>query len=220
MTRTQTLEEFVGTRFGGVLYEGTHQANGKACAIEALNAYHGRDWSDSPEEVHTWDIRTLNDAPWRSDRERTVHLLPLLVAYDGCCNWPLARQQAVVERIVIETVRQIISELPGLSRKMRKSCRECSDMDSAARVTDAANVATAAAASSTHLASLNAAYHSTYAAAIAAAKAGAWEDTYATAASYISTAAARAADVALFTKGAVRATLVKTCEIWLTAARE
>ena len=183
------LMKVVDDRFGGILLTGTHSPDGKACILEACSQAVGKEWTDSPDSLRIWDIRPLNDI--QIDNEtRTELLVPLAVAYMGCRDWPAKKQTRIATTIAIETVRQIISCLPGLSDGIREKCRTAKTLRAAARAAYAADAADAAA---------RAAY-----AADAAARAAAAAD-----------AAARAAAAA-----AAAGVLRKAVTIWMEAARD
>lgn len=142
-TETKTpLRAVIDARFGGVLTKGQHEPDGQACALEAAHAAVGDPWSDNPGR---WpDIRPLNDGPWSSDEARTKHMIPLMEAFWDWGDWPEARRIAVVTEIVIETVRTIIAELPGLPDGVRAACRSASTLEEAERMALAAAAALAA----------------------------------------------------------------------------
>ncbi len=105
-------------RFGGRLYEGAHDPNGKACLHEALNVYQGREWSD--DTTGTLDLRSLNDARWSSDEARTAAMLPLGSIVLTWPTWSPERRQAwakavaegVIRRILPPTLRKIAELVP------------------------------------------------------------------------------------------------------------
>ena len=94
------------TRFRDVLSHGTHEANSKACALEARNAALGLDWSDSPGDY--LDLRSLNDGPWRSDQARTEALLPVLRATWDWPSWSPERQQRWAAAVALRTVKEVL----------------------------------------------------------------------------------------------------------------
>ena len=91
----EALQTFLDERFGGTLQSGNHASDHRACALEALAAWQGLDWTDSPYKTRTFDLRPINDMKV-SEEVRTKYLLPVLVAYAGSLDWPIPRQQAVV----------------------------------------------------------------------------------------------------------------------------
>ena len=225
------------------LSAGAHQPDGHACALEYLSVARGIPWTDQPETVRCWDIRPINDIPV-SDALRTTHLLPLLRAYDGSMDWPIARQISVVEKIIIATVNHIIAELQYLPEDLRAPCRVAATVaqagaaaraatdaaDAAARgAADAADAAAraaratadaASAARATADAASAAARAATLAAAGAAAGAAAARAA-ARAARAAADAAARAADAASAAAraGATDNLFIQVCAIWLNSAR-
>jgi hypothetical protein len=117
----ETLENLLATRFHGVLKIGRHEANGECCALELLSVAQGLEWTDDPEVVRTFDLRPLNDIHV-TNAVRTQHLLPVVTAYAGSLDWPLAVQRRVVNRLLVETVRQLLSNLPNLTEAVRAQC--------------------------------------------------------------------------------------------------
>ncbi|MGI0023647.1 MAG: hypothetical protein ACREA4_00705, partial [Nitrososphaera sp.] len=103
----------------------------------------GIHWTDSPDFNRTWDIRPINDMPV-SDGLRTEWMPRVMAAYDGAADWPLKRQLSVCRRLVVETVRRIISKLPGTPAEItaaawRERARvEARAMAAAAEVAEAA----------------------------------------------------------------------------------
>lgn len=89
-----------------------------------------------------WDFRPLQDAHWSSAAVRAQHLPPVIAAYAAWASWPLARQQAVLERVRLRTVQHLIAALPGLPTPVREACEVVTTREEAAR---AARVAEAAA---------------------------------------------------------------------------
>jgi hypothetical protein len=129
----ETLEDLLVTRFAGVLRSGYHApASGECCALELLSAAQGREWTDDPEVVRTFDLRLINDIPVTNE-VRTQYLLPVLVAYAGSLDWPLARQWRVADRLLIETTRRLLSILPGLTEATREQCRNAFTVSAARR---------------------------------------------------------------------------------------
>ena len=145
----------------GLLMHGSHQEGTKEfCFHEFARAVRGRPHSDIPDDLP--DLRSLNDAAWASDVERTRHMLPVLAAYWDWANWSRDKQQAIVVQVCILTVQRIISELPNLPQVVRAKCR------TAQTLTDAEAAAKAAAWAA------EAAAWAAWAAAKAAAEAAAW----------------------------------------------
>ena len=106
---TATFEEFVAERFGGKLYNGSHQPNGRACLHEALNVYQGKDWSD--DTSGTLDLRSLNDAPWSSDEARTEAMLPLGVIVLTLPNWSDERRRAWAKYVAKGVIQRILDRI-------------------------------------------------------------------------------------------------------------
>ena len=118
-----TLREYVKNRFGGIILNGKHKADGQACILEARNSYLGNDWSDSPTSSNRPDIRPLNDARWSTNALRTEHMLRLDEALEPWETWSAKERRAYIGRVVIATVRELIADLPGLPDKVRDQCR-------------------------------------------------------------------------------------------------
>ena len=194
------------------LSAGAHQPDGHACALEYLSVARGIPWTDQPETVRCWDIRPVNDI-LVSDDLRTTHLLPLLRAYDGSMDWPIARQISVVEKIIIATVNHVIAELQYLPDDLRAPCRVAATVAQAGAAAGAAAVAipAARAADAPASAAANAASAAARAAAHAASAA-------ARAAAIVASAAARAADAAP-TVLILDNLFIQVCAIWLNSAR-
>jgi len=188
--RVSEYRRIINERFGGVLRHGSHKPDGEACALEAESIARGREWSDDP--VTMPDLRPLNDGPWSSDQARTDALVPVVEALWDWAEWPEARRLAWVEGVVIETVRQIIAELPELTDDVRARCRAVRTLDDAAKAAEAAAKAAAAAAEAAEAAAEAAAWAAAKAAAAKAAAAKA-EAAKAEAAKAAKAAAAKAA---------------------------
>ena len=141
MACTESSLRAVIDQHGGVLHAGTHFArygepDCPLCIMEAhaacLVAQGLRETiTDDPEELGRPDYRPLNDAAWSSSEARTQHMIRLHAAYDGWADWSCERRSTVIDRIVIETVRQIIAALPGLPDEVRDLCRLASDRTTA-----------------------------------------------------------------------------------------
>jgi len=125
MDKLEQLQQLLDTRFGGVIERCDHDLKTKrCCGLELLSAYRHIIWTDSPELVRSFDFRRLNDMAI-PDRTRTKHLLPVLAAYDGCLDWDKSTQLQCVQQVWIETMRQIIPDIEGLSDQQRQSCLQC-----------------------------------------------------------------------------------------------
>lgn len=77
---------------GGVLKTGCHgEGERKFCALEFSSMMRGKGVDDNPGDLP--DFRSLNDADqWRSDKERTRHLLPVMAALWDWRTWSTKRQ--------------------------------------------------------------------------------------------------------------------------------
>ena len=126
------LEEFVATHYPGGLTAGYHSPNpdGEACVLEAVSQWLDLDWTDDPATLRMFDLRPLNDIDVSAE-VRTPAMCRLAELYAGSLDWPVERQQAVVQRIVIGTVREIIAELPGLPEEAAAQCRSARTLDEA-----------------------------------------------------------------------------------------
>ena len=113
----QTFEAFVAEQFAGKLHVGCHsEDSGKACVFEAWNAYQkkarlGSLWTDSTIVTGTWDFRSLNDIPV-STKLRALWMVRLAEAYAGSRRWPTRRKVAVLERIFVRTVQEMLQQQP------------------------------------------------------------------------------------------------------------
>ena len=137
---TETL-----AKFGGVVTRGSHQDHGACCILEAAAVCQGLPWTDNPETVNRPDIRRLNDARWSSDALRTEHMVRLYLALEPWATWTEAQRRQYMDRVVIDTVRTLIAELPGLPDTHRAACRAVTTLEEARTVADAAADAAAAA---------------------------------------------------------------------------
>lgn len=95
----------------GVLYSGAHTAGkGQFCALEFVNTLlDGVDFTDSegytPElndnPNYMPDLRGLNDHPkWKSNKDRTDHLLPIIAALWTYDDWSRKRSDEFKKRLV------------------------------------------------------------------------------------------------------------------------
>jgi hypothetical protein len=192
----------------GVLRSGAHPAGGREfCALEFESQVRGREWSDAP--ITLPDLRPINDGPWSSDRARTDALLPVMAALWDWSTWDDARRVRWASIVALETVRQIIAELPGLPDEVRVSCRAASDLPSAARAS--ARVLAEAAEAARAAGAADAAARAAWAAAGAAARAARAAWAAAGAAAWAARASAEAAEAA---KDAI---LTRACRIWIDA---
>ena len=140
--KRQRMKEILDARFGGRLLAGTHaQDGGGVCALELMAVARGLPWTSDPEAVRSLDISPINDI-MVSGELRTEHILPVMAAYDGSLDWPDERQKAVVRKLVIGVVQQIISALPGLDPEISRKCREADDLATAQAATTIAAAAT------------------------------------------------------------------------------
>jgi hypothetical protein len=118
-------------RFGGVLYAGTHVPNEAiGCVLEFYSVYLGQNWTANPALLHIWDLAPYNDMPV-SPKVLASGMLPVLARYAGSRDWPLRQQQAIVIRLIIGTVREVIAVLPGLPDELRRQCRAVETLDAA-----------------------------------------------------------------------------------------
>lgn len=126
----------------GILRSGSHSEGREFCALEFKHKVLGHPWSDTPDGP---DYRPLNDARWSSDAARTAGLLPVMVALWDWPEWSEARQTQWWDEVVVETVKQIIAGLPGLSEELRDRCRAVTDRKGAREAAWAVNATYAAA---------------------------------------------------------------------------
>ena len=214
----QTVRE----RFGGRLARGTHEADSVACPLEAAHAAVGDPWSDRPDK---WpDIRPLADAPWSSDQARTEAMVPVLVAYWDWAAWTPARQQAVMAQVVIETVRQLIAQLPELPAAVRIQCQTATTLPQARGAAQAAEAAAAALRAVAAVAAVKAERAARASRAAAEAAMAAWAAARAEAAmasraaAEAASRAARAAAEAAWASGAAAdQVLRRACTLWIAA---
>lgn len=147
MATTMTIEslrEILCSRDGCVLKSGSHEeSSGDSCALEVVSVARALAFTDDPATLDMPDLRPLNDASWDSDKQRTEHLLPVIVECDWSA-WSEARRLRFVERLTILTVQQIVAELPGPPDEVRTRCREADDLDKTAQAAQAAWTAQAA----------------------------------------------------------------------------
>ena len=108
MNSAENARTILQTRFQNRLAKGAHQADGVGCALEFWSQVQGHTWTDDPEALQMPDLRSLNDAPWSSEEARAAALLPVLIAVAPVWRGPLARRQTFVERICLDTVREIL----------------------------------------------------------------------------------------------------------------
>jgi hypothetical protein len=122
--------------FGGVLSKGQHQPDSpEACPLEVAHVAVGDEWSDEPNR---WpDLRPLNDA-FSSDALRTQHMVPVMLAYWDWADWSPRRQLCVMAQLTLETVRQLVAELPGVPEAIRERCRQSTTLATAERAARAA----------------------------------------------------------------------------------
>lgn len=199
----QELHTHLETFDEGILRRGHHAPGREACALEFESQVRQRAWSDRPLTLP--DLRPLNDGPWSSDQARTQALLPVMAALWEWSTWTAAQQRIWATRVVIDTVQQIVSQLPDLSDALRAQCQRAETRravwaaDDAAEVADAVAWATKAAGAA-GAAGARADAAGAAGAARAAAKAAVW--------------AAEAAEAA-----AADRVLMTACAIWINAAQ-
>ena len=208
---TEDLQAALDRLDQGVLLAGAHAEGDQFCALEFDSQVRGRAWSDEP--VTLPDLRPLNDGPWSSNAARTAALLPVMAALWEWGEWTPDRRQRWVTQVVLETVRQIVSALPGVPDAVRETCRTATTLEEAREAARAAG-ATAAGAAWAAWAAREAA--AAEAAAGAARAAGAAAGAAAEAAAKAAAGAARAAWAA----AGAEAVLARACQIWITAAEE
>lgn len=126
------FETVLQERFGGVLRRGIHaEGSGDASVIECANAAVGRPWAESAD---IWpDLTPLNDALWSRDTLRTAQMVRLMNAYWEWSVWPDRRRRDVTTRIVIDTIRRVVSEVPWLYAMCAQDCREATTLPQAMR---------------------------------------------------------------------------------------
>ena len=131
------LQEALDELGAGVLLSGKHQAGErKVCALEFESQMRGRPWSDAPRTLP--DVRPLNDAQWSSDAARTAALLPVMAALWRWADWTLHQRQQWTTQIILETVRKIVSALPGLPKDIQEQCHSVKELPAAAMAARAA----------------------------------------------------------------------------------
>ena len=143
MKSFKVFERTVQGRFRGVINSGSHYQDGEACVLEVGHAALDMRWSDSPD---LWpDIRSLNDAAWPNDYERTVNMTRLMEAVWTWSEWPLKRQISFVTAVALRTIREVLPialEAVG----MPENAQQCRDAVTLAPAAVAAMAAEAAAA--------------------------------------------------------------------------
>src|SRR5262245_37706993 len=186
----QSLRDVIA-KHGGVLKRGAHKPEqGECCILEARSICLGLEMTDSPAKTGMPDIRRLNDASWSSDQIRTEQMIRLTVALSDWATWPNERERAWVDRVVVETVKQIIAELPKIPADLQAACRAVTTRSEARDVSRRVRAQFADAAAAYAYAADAAAYAADAAAAAAAAAAYAYA---ADAAAYAADAAAASA---------------------------
>jgi len=203
------LQAYLDTLDDGLLRQGMHDEGREFCALEFESQVRGREWSD--EAITLPDIRPLNDAFGKNDKARTAAILPLMVALWDWSRWSSSRRRAWITIVIIETVRRIISQLPGLSKDVRRSCTRVKTLRQAVSAASQAED-TVAAATCAADAARDAAY---------AAKESGGDVDYA--AGHAADAADGAAGAASFrgvNMARSFAVLEKACAIWIKAAKK
>ena len=192
----------------GVLKHGAHRPEEREyCALEFVSIMRqDAQMNDTPG--HLPDLRPLNDASWSSDEERTEHMLPVLAALWDWETWTQKRRQAFATKLAIETVKQIVSQLPSIGSENRTRCLNVVTLACAACAACAADAADAACAADAARTAAAA-----YAARAAAAAA------YAAGAAAAAAAAARAASAASAADAAADTVLSVSCQIFVDAAQ-
>ena len=185
----EQLQHVLDTYDNGVLSTGTHKPDdGLYCALECVSLAQGIRWrddgtedgildiptrrkifTDNPTALGMPDIRAINDARWSSDALRTATMLPLISVLSDWSQWSSMRQRRWAEIVSIETVKQIISQLPGLPDSVRLQCKQADTLKSARAAANAAAYAAHTAANAAAYAAY-AAYAAAYAVAYATGK--------------------------------------------------
>lgn len=190
----QDLRTLIVDRFHGQLIRGCGNGRDTGCILEAASICQGLpEVTDDPETLGRPDYRPLNDAPWLTGEQRAEHMIRLHTAFEPWAGWTDEQRRACVSHIAIETVRQIVSALPGLPDAIRTRCRVVGTTAEAAEAAEAARAA-AEAVRAVEVAE--------------AAEAAAWAAEAASAAR----AAAEAAEAARAT-----AVLILAVDIWVAA---
>ena len=200
MISFEKLNSLINDRFHGHLKAGKHESNGECCALELLSVARDLPWTDDPDTVRCWDLRSLNDIDVPDDVRRE-YLLPVIAAYDGSMDWPKDRQCEVASRLAILTINRLVSGLPGLPANIAARCKGATDLSSAR------SAAAAAAAAAEVVAAAAAAAARSVAAAWSSEVAAAWSSEVAAEAA---AAAAAEARVKIFTLA---------CGVWLDALK-
>lgn len=129
---TQEIADILKNRFGGMLHDGAHPYEESACALELLSVVQGQPWSGDPAQVRCFDLRWLNDTHV-SPSVRAANILPVLVAYQGSLDWPMERQQRVVERLEWFTVERLLPAFPKTKQAVIHACRTSDTLSAANR---------------------------------------------------------------------------------------
>ena len=133
----QELQAALDALDDGVLLKGAHPAGGRQfCVLEFESQVRGRSWSDTP--ITLPDLRPLNDGPWSSNEVRTAALLPVMAALWQWSTWTSKQRQQWTTSVVLDTVREIVSQLPGLPLTLRKDCQAITTLSGAAQAAVAA----------------------------------------------------------------------------------
>jgi len=132
---------------GGVLKPGRHNSPAMGCCLHELaSVCLDIDWTDDPDEIRCIDLRPLNDADWSTDELRTEWMLIVYSVWEHSLDWPpniLARR---AKQVVLDVVRQIISELPDTAQESADAAARAAADAAAAYAADAAAYAAARAA--------------------------------------------------------------------------
>ena len=204
MTTAAETASSASERFARIdtLYSGSHEANGKMCAMEAVAFVAGEPWSDHPEcscPVIGAFMRAWNDG--LPDKDRTKLLLPLIPRLVGtrgskkleerralmAADWLVrAHTPAWLRLAGLMSHADALSGLPEITAftqvpSIRPSIEAA--RESAAAAWDAAGAAArdaawAAAWAAARAAARDAAWDAAWAAARAAARAAAWDATW------------------------------------------
>ena len=141
------FDRVLSKRFGSVLHHGSHNPDGKACALEAASVARGKRWSDDPGNAGLPDLRPINDGPWSSDEARTKAMVPAIRALWGWPKWGETKQKALTNAVTLRMIREVLPDIYdaiGLDEHA-KTMRESADLAMAARAAEATSAAAEAA---------------------------------------------------------------------------
>lgn len=209
--------ELLQSRFHGTIKAGKHKENSDCCILEYASVCRGIPWTDDPEQLRCFDIRQINDACWPNDELRTEWMIKLYDAIEGSLDWPIEVQKKFILQITIETMRQLISNLPGLPHEVVKMCKAVQTLkDVIAASYAVANAADKDAAYAIKEAAIAANYTDHYAARCAVAHAHSVAYSVSVFASYAAMAVANA--VASTVDTGCGKVSITACKIWIDAS--